>query len=74
LKSAGVDDVSNLDIMEEVEKVQHAGTNRQADMDKMIEEIEAMAQGRAGIEAEEDSSEVIYEETEVADEIEVGSQ
>jgi hypothetical protein len=43
-------------------------------MDKMIEEIEAMAQGRAGIEAEEDSSEVIYEETEVADEIEVGSQ
>ncbi|MBC8377277.1 MAG: CvpA family protein [FCB group bacterium] len=74
LKSAGVDDVSNLDIMEEVEKVKHAGTNRQADMDKMLAEIEAMAQGRAVMEAEEDSSEVIEEEAEGSEEMEVGSQ
>ncbi|MBC8191986.1 MAG: CvpA family protein [Candidatus Marinimicrobia bacterium] len=64
LKSAGVDDIENLDIMEEVEKVKHAGTNRQAEMDKILAEIEAEAQGRAVIEAEEDSSEVIEDEAE----------
>ena len=64
LKSAGVDGVDNLDIMGEVEKVKHAGTNRQADMDKMLGEIEAMAQGRGDIEAEADSSEEIDAEAE----------
>jgi len=46
LKSAGIspEDISNMDLMEEVEKVKHAGTNRQKEMDKLIEEIEKAAQ------------------------------
>ena len=70
LRSAGVDDISNLDIMEEVEKVKHAGTNRQADMDRLIEELEADAHRREEIktvtpEGEESESEAQdYEEIE----------
>jgi len=46
MKSAGVagDDGDDFDIMEELNKVQTAGTDRQADMDKMLDEIEAEAQ------------------------------
>ncbi len=64
LRSAGVDDISNLDIMEEVEKVKHAGTNRQADMDKMIEELEAEAHRRDEIEGEAEGREELEGETE----------
>ena len=64
LKSAGVDDMSDMDIMEEVEKVKHAGTNRQADMDKLLEEIEAEAQGRKKAEAEAQDSEELEAEAE----------
>ena len=46
MKSAGVDDLSDMDIMEEVEKLKHVGTNRQAEMDRIMDEIEAEAQGR----------------------------
>ncbi len=68
LRSAGVssDEMSNMDIMEEVDKIKHAGTNRQADMDRMLEEIEAAAQARGEVEAEKPSSEEI--EAEIEDE------
>jgi len=48
LKSAGVagEDGGDFDIMGELDKVQTAGVDRQADMDKMLDEIEAEAQGR----------------------------
>lgn len=48
MKSAGVagDDGGDFDIMGELDKVQTAGVDRQAEMDKMLDEIEAEAQGR----------------------------
>ncbi|NQT62610.1 MAG: CvpA family protein [Candidatus Marinimicrobia bacterium] len=74
LRSAGVDDISNLDIMEEVEKVKHAGTNRQAEMDKMLDEIEALTQGREEIEAEAQAREEIEAEAQALEEIEAEAQ
>lgn len=46
LRSAGVagEDGEDFDIMGELNKVQTAGTDRQAEIDKMLEEIEAEAQ------------------------------
>jgi len=48
LKAAGVggEDGSDLDIMEHITNVQTAGSTRQAEMDKRIDDIEAEAQGR----------------------------
>ena len=76
LKSAGVEGLggADLDIMGEVEKIKHAGTNRQTDMDKLLDEIEAAAQSRGNVEPKVQDREEVEAEAQDLEEQEVEEQ
>jgi membrane protein required for colicin V production len=68
LKSAGMEDISDMDIMGEVEKVKHAGTNRQAEMDRILQEIEAETQGQKELKKDVHEDEEIEAEAQGSEE------
>ncbi len=73
LKSAGVEglggeDGSDLDIMGQVNKAKTAGMDRQAEMERMLDQIEAEAQGRNKAEADSQAIEELEAEAQGTEE------